>query len=470
MKMRKWLSLALAAFMSLGFCACDPAGLNDEEGGDPNDTRTRLRVSVYKAGFGIDWLNAIAAEYEKENPTVKVVVKGDKDMEGTAQTYLETGKVGDAGLSDIYSCISDANYYKNVKYDKNGDGVSDRLVCLDDFYNEEIENGKNLHDIMDPNFDRVVNVDGHYYGMPWNAAVTGIMYNVNMFRTNNWQVPKTMTEFTTLCNQIKSKGIAPIGYCGGAADGYLYDLFAGYWAQIGGAEDVNEFYNFASADVYKQESRKQAYEAIGTIFGNSDWMLTGASGMSNIEAQQAFIKGECAMVIGGSWFKTEMSAFLEEYPNFECAMMPTPWVNEEQMNVEGAKNGNLSDATMLVVAQTSQNKELALDFLKFMNTTDMIKLYTQKTKGNPRPLTYEGIDLTGLDVWGQSLMNTYLNATNVYPVSYKEQYRIGNLKNILASNGTICDDFSQCRTLADGLAMAESIWESDYSIASLYFN
>ena len=140
MKIKKWLSLTLAAFMSLGFCACGPAGLDDDEIDDPNDTRTRLRVSVYKAGFGIDWLNAIAAEYEKENPNVKVVVKGDKDMEGTAQTYLETGKVGDAGLSDIYSCISDANYYKNVKYDKNGDGVSDRFVCLDDFYNEEIEN------------------------------------------------------------------------------------------------------------------------------------------------------------------------------------------------------------------------------------------------------------------------------------------------------------------------------------------
>ena len=469
MKIKKWFSLALAGIMSLGFVACGPAGLEDDEKDDPNDTRTRLRVSVYQAGFGIEWLEAIAKAYEAENPNVKVITKGDVGMEGTAQTYLETGKVGDAGLSDIYSCTSSANYYKNVKYDQNGDGVSDRLVCLDDFYDEEIEDGKTLRDIMDPNFDRVVNLDGHYYGVPWNAAVTGLMYNVNMFRTNGWEVPKTMEEFTTLCNTIATKNIAPIGYSGGSADGYLYNFFAGLWAQIGGAEDVEEFYNFESADVYKQESRKEALEAIGTIFGNTNWLLKGASGMSNIEAQQAFIKGECAMVFCGSWFKTEMSAFLEEYPSFECAMMPTPWVNEDQMNAEGAKNGNLSDATMLVVAQTSQNKELALDFLKFMNTSDMIKLYTEKTEGNPRPFTYEGIELGNLGVWGSSLMDIYLNSTNVYPVSYKEQYRLGNLKNLLASDGTICEEFNSCKTVAEGLAKANELWEEDYSIASKFF-
>ena len=66
-------------------------------------------------------------------------------------------------------------------------------------------------------------------------------------------------------------------------------------------------------------------------------------------------------------------------------------------------------------------------------------------------------------------MDIYKSSTNVYPVSYQEQYRLGNLKNFLASEGTMCDDFNKCKTVAEGLAKANELWEKDYEIACKYF-
>lgn len=461
--LRRFAVLFALVLATLAFAGCRPAGIEDE---DESDGRTRLYISVYKAGFGIDWLDAIAAEYEKVHKDVKVVTKGDANMEGTAQSAIENGG---SGVRDIYSLTSSTNYYNNSVYDKDGDGLSDRLACLDNLYEEEIEDGKNLKQLIDPNFENIVKIDGHYYGVPWNAAVTGIMYNTEMFKQKGWRVPTTMEEFYTLCDQISGAGIAPLGYCGNIADGYLYNLFAGLWAQDAGPTKIKEFYRFENPEVYQQESRKRAYQTIGKILGTNKWILKGSAGLDHLGVQQAFIKSECAMIIGGSWLRTEMSEFLKDYPNFQCAMMPLPWINPDKTNPDGTKNGNASDSTVLVVPKDAPHRELAIDFLKFMSTKEMLKLYTEKTGGNPRPFTYEGVDLSGLDTWGESLMNIYLNATNVYSVSYVDNYRLGNLKNILASDGTICDEFKAVGSPEAGIKKGEELWASDYEIAKKYF-
>ena len=460
--------MLLCALFAIGACA--PAGVVTGDD-DEDDGRTRLYVSVYKAGFGIDWLTAIAAEYEKENTDIKVVPQGDATMEGTAQAAIESGE----GTRDIYSLTSSANYYNNSVFDEDGDGYSDRLACLDELYQMEIENGKTLEDLIDPNFKNIVQINGHYYGVPWNAAVTGIMYNYNMFKEKGWNVPTTMDEFYALCDTIRGAGIAPLGYCGGIADGYLFNLFAGLYTQYAGETNLNEFLAFESAEVYKQEARLKAYEAIGRMLTGTtpdgrSWILDGAQGMDHLAVQRAFIRGECAMLIGGSWLKTEMSAYLEEYPNFECAMMPLPWINPEKSNPDGTKNGNLSDATVLVVPKNAAHKDQAIDFLRFMSTSEMLKLYTEKTGGNPRPFTYEGVDYSDLDVWGKSLMDIYLSSTNYYGVSYVENFRLGRLKLILASDGTLVDAFNTIGPGKTALQNAQELVNSDYTIAQQYFS
>ena len=146
-----------------------------------------------------------------------------------------------------------------------------------------------------------------------------------------------------------------------------------------------------------------------------------------------------------------------------------PWINPDKTNPDGNKNGNKSDATVLVIPKDAPHKELAIDFLKFMSTKEMLKLYTEKTGGNPRPFTYEGVDLSNLDTWGKSLMDIYLNSTNVYGVSYVDDFRLGNLKDILASDGTICDEFKAVGSPEAGIEKGEELWASDYEIAKKYF-
>ena len=124
--MKKILSVVLGALMCLTagtFAGC-AFGVDD----GVNDGRTVLRVSYYEAGYGGEWIEQIAAAFEKENPDVRVVLEGDYNMEQYVGLRLENAEQG-GDVSDIYTTYSRVNF---TTYAQKG-----YLEDLSDLYEEE---------------------------------------------------------------------------------------------------------------------------------------------------------------------------------------------------------------------------------------------------------------------------------------------------------------------------------------------
>lgn len=49
--------------------------------------------------------------------------------------------------------------------------------------------------------------EGSLYYLPGPSTVTGIVYNKDMFEENDWKIPKSLTEFESLCETINATGI-----------------------------------------------------------------------------------------------------------------------------------------------------------------------------------------------------------------------------------------------------------------------
>lgn len=451
--MKKLLSLLLAAGLCFSAGACSKKTDSD---------KTLLKVGVYAAGFGREWIDKIAEEYMKENPNVVVKVSANTGMEASAQGALESGRT--KSLMDIYSCTSSGNFYTNIK--------EDRLLPLDDVYQAE-ENGQKLIDRLDPTAAENCNENGHYYAVPWNASVTSIAYNDKMFAANGWSVPETMDEFYALCDKITKESSAyAIGYVGGdGCDGYLKSVFNALAFQYEGQEGTETFFNFESSDVYKMDGRKKAYESIGKIITGvgvdgennaKSWVYPGSNNGGNELIQKAFFKGEMAMLVNGSWLMTEMKDYVPLYPNFSCKMMSLPWINSEKTSKDGGTtNVNVSELTMLVVPKNCAQPELAKDFLNFMNSDAMLKVYTEYT-GNIRPFTYKDVDLGEIDGWTQSVVDVYQNNLNVYGRSKNNFHRLGKIKGIMIEH--IIPRFAS-KTGSDVANIVEEIIEYEASYA-----
>lgn len=421
--MKKLVSLFLALALCFSMTAC--AQKSD---------KTLLKVSVFAAGFGRAWLDEIADEYMKKNPDVVVKVAASTGMEATAQGALESGRT--KSLSDIYSCVSKGNYYTNIN--------EDRLLPLDDVYDTVVD-GETLKEKIDPGVADTVKVNGHYYAIPWNASVTSIAYNDKMFTANGWEVPTTMDEFFALCNKITKESSAyALGYVGGAGcDGYLKSVFSALAFQYEGLAGVEEFYNFESSDVYKMEGRVKSLETIGKMVtgvgvdGNGSsktWVYPGSNNADNEGIQKKFFQGEIAMLVNGSWLMSEMKDYVPLYPNFSCKMMSLPWISADKTSKDGGtKNVNVSECTLLVVPKNCANPELAKDFINFMNSDAMLKVYTKHTN-NIRPFKYDDVDLGTLDGWTQSILDVYKNSNNVFGKSTNLDFRLGRLNSLMIEN------------------------------------
>ncbi len=449
----------LALFMALALCFSVAAGCADSG-------KTLLKVSVYAAGFGRSWIDEIAKEYMKQNPDVVVKVAATTGMESTAQGALESKNT--KGLSDIYSCVDMGNYFANIR--------EDRLLTLNDVYKTEVD-GETLEDKIVPESKSLVKQGENYYAVPWNASVTSIIYNDKMFTQNGWAVPTTMDEFFALCDKITKESSAyAIGYVGGAGcDGYLKSIFTALTYQYEGIAGSQEFYNFESAEVYRQEGRAKAYETIGKIItgvgkdasdNNKTWIYPGTNTADNETIQKSFFKGDIAMLINGSWLLSEMKEYLPLYPNFSCKMMELPWIDSNKVSKDGGtSNVNSSECTLLVVPKNCANPDLAKDFINFMNSDAMLKVYTQQTN-NVRPFIYDNVDLGELDGWTQSIVDVYKNCKNVYGISDNINFRMGRLKTLMIENIIPYFDGESSNDVA---SIVEDIIDYEVGYASEYF-
>ena len=451
--MKKFLSLLLCFLFCLPLVACRNA----------DDGKTKLKVSYFKAGYGEEWIIQTAEAFEALHPDVDVVLEGNFDMENLVKTRFDSGDP--SLLSDIFTVT---NPYYFMDYYRKG-----YLEDLTGMFKEEVENGKTTEGLVDPGMLELINRDGKYYGVPWTGAVTGFAYNTTMFAEHGWKVPETMDEFVELCHTINDAGIVPVVYCGAAAEGYFPNPMVAWFAQYEGKESFEEFFQYEGPEVYQKEGRLKAYEQVAKIVCDSSIVRRASKSYNHLAAQREFIKGNAAMMPTGSWLMTEMSEFLEGFPDFKPAMMPMPYINSDKTDKNGdpAMQTNAASADVFIIPAKAKNKELAKEFLKFMNTQEMLELFVRTTNGNPRPIKIERTDWTGiLDQFGQSIMDIWQDSYNIFQFSTADIYQAGQVGSFLANSGCPVTYLASGKTVAEGLERAAQLMKDDYTIAVQRFS
>ena len=252
------LCLAIAAGLTAGFTACgnnrtDVIGgvvvVNNgdriyAEGADPSSLSV-IDIGFTEAGFGREWLVEMAKSFVLENKEYEIDLEGDPSLASSLKTKLESGK----NLSDLYFPLNSA--WEN--YASRG-----WLEPLDDVYSQKVygENGKTIEEKTDANYKGYAryktNEGSHYYIMPWNDTVTGIVYNVKMFGQYGWEIPETTDELEELCKKILADTngkVKPFAYPG-KIGGYFDYIGMTWWMQASGVDGVKNFFEFGSPEIY----------------------------------------------------------------------------------------------------------------------------------------------------------------------------------------------------------------------------
>jgi raffinose/stachyose/melibiose transport system substrate-binding protein len=249
---------------------------------------------------------------------------------------------------------------------------------LDDFYSKTYPttNGKPFKDSIMKSLVKLVSnysTDKGLYAVPYQPMMIAFMYNKDHFaKAGIKSVPKTWSEFLTVCAKLKAKGYIPLTNDDAYADlplGYHLSRYIGEKAVEAMVKDKtgarwNDARVLRALKDY-EELAKKGY--ISKAFATNKWPA----------GQQEVATDSVSMYLNGTWLPNEIMA--STGPDFKWGQFAYPAVAG---GVEDTSAG-IYGAQGFQINKNSKAAEVAFNFAVFMTTGKWDKELSSKTYGAP---------------------------------------------------------------------------------------
>lgn len=401
-KFKKFLGAGLAGLLAFSATACTtPSGTSN--GGTSEEEKNYdsvVELAVLEAGYGRVPYTKLAEAYMEKNPDVLVKIRFDYQINSNVENQVMNG----VNVADIY-CIRETSQIFSYSLDGK---VLNLNSMLDSTYGEGYaEADKTLRENIDQRAIDACSLDSNCYAIPEYTSITGFVYNVSLFEEMGWKVPANNKEFLALCKQIledTNGAVSPIGYCGAAADGYLYHAIDNWLFQYAGIANLDAIHKYDNAELFHPDSevsvgKKLAHEALDQFYTDIEdggYAKNGSMKLDHITVQEAIVTGDIAMMVNGTWVENEISDILADYPEVELGMFPVPELVDADgkvthapsyTTVDGKRVLDASYGAYYFIPTNCDNVEGAIDLLKFINSDEGSVIYT-KYSNAVRPLYY----------------------------------------------------------------------------------
>ena len=202
------------------------------------------------------------------------------------------------------------------------------------------------------------------YTVPTGVSYyTGAYYNKTMFKQYGLTVPTTWDEFVTVCNTLKSKGVAPLGI--GGKDGWPAGLLMNSAVQslYPTGQDKQDLHKALWQQKVKLTDSKpvEVLNRVDTMYGFAQKNFAGVA-YSAIPA--GFANGEFAMTADGTWSEPTIASAVGS--KFEIGYFPIPASNNAADN---ALLGGKVELT-LAIPSKAKNMTAALAYLDFFSAPE----------------------------------------------------------------------------------------------------
>ncbi|MCR4640480.1 MAG: extracellular solute-binding protein [Lachnospiraceae bacterium] len=375
MKMKKFLSLCLAATMTVGVLGgCGDGGSGGSNGGnDGGNSSGGVEEITFMVWDDLDASSDLISQGYKQS-----IDRFNKDYEGKYHV-----KVVSTALEDYYTKLNAevaANNTPDVFIVSPGANLDDYVIPgtaakLDEYLNADGWKGTFTSDAVfaGGTYGAEAKDGAGIYAIPLNIAAACVFYNTEMFEDAGAKVPKTYSELLDACKKLDAKGYTPITISAGTA--WCLSMVAGYLCDRNGLnlDDVAE----KKTDWYDPKVIKAA-EQIQEL---SQYFQPTADADDNDVATAGFYNGEAAILIQGSWAIGQINGSCE--PGFEkkVGVFAFPAVDGSSAD----PNRVIAKSDSLAMSSTSQHKDAAIALIKYF-VDDTAQKYTAE-KGGKIPVT-----------------------------------------------------------------------------------
>lgn len=319
-------------------------------GSKKQDGVTEIHIVQYKRE-AVEFFDRLQKEFNETHSDIHLTIESPND----AMTILKTRFVRE-DYPDIIGIGGDINYSNFV----------------DSGILEDISDYQGLGTIKESYIDileglEFVPTEGTF-GLPYAANAAGVLYNKDMFKEHNWEIPTTWKEFMALCKKIKSEGIQPLYF--GFRDTWI--CLAPWNALAVSLTDVD-----ICAQVNKGEATfKEAYSSVADRM--KEMMEYGEAGpfaYNYNDACISFANGEAAMYTIGSYAVPQIQSVNPDI-NIDSFVMPAS--DDASQNIL-----NSGIDLQFCVTKECENKKEAYEVLDFLLEHDNMQAYLDNQNSVP---------------------------------------------------------------------------------------
>lgn len=316
---------------------------------EPSDGVTTLSFFQFK-GEALEDFDQIIADFEAENPDIRVVQNQVADADTAIRTLLVKDKAPDVitlNASGNFGRLAEAGVF----YD-----FSDEPVLT----------------TINPAVQKIMADLGTYgdevNGLGYVSNADGIIYNQEIFEQQGLQVPETWDELIAVCDALEAAGITP--FYGTLADAWTtLASFNGLGAYAAG-DDFFERMREQGADtgpdspVSFEKNFAGALDQQAQLF---DYMQPGYRGATYDDGNAAFANGEVAMLLQGIW---ALSPIQGVNPDLRAGIFPYPAAEDPagRVLVSGV------DVAVTMPKESPRQAE-ALRFIDYLFQKDVVEQF-----------------------------------------------------------------------------------------------
>jgi len=340
---KRYLPIAMFAIGALGLTACSGGAADTAEGDTLNvwimqgtnpDTEAFFDTvgDAFTEETGAT-LNVDFVQWADAHDRFVTAIAG-----GTTPDVAETGTTWTAEFADAGALAPIGDYVTEAGLD-------------DDLVDGLVESGT---------------YDGSLYGMPWYAGVRSIIYRTDVFDELGLAAPTNWQEIVDAATVIQAErpDLTPFPVAGDA-EMLTYPWVWGAGGEVATLEGDEWVSGLDSAE---------ARDGIGFYTGlatDHGFSTAGATTWKETDILDNFAQGTVAMAISGSWTP---AALLEKAPDLEGKL--------GAIAIPGQTSGispSVLGGSHLSMFNTSENKDLAWQFMQLMTTGDFAQQWADQT-------------------------------------------------------------------------------------------
>jgi raffinose/stachyose/melibiose transport system substrate-binding protein len=212
--------------------------------------------------------------------------------------------------------------------------------------------------------------DGEIYALPINYNCMEVYYNKEIFDTLGIKVPRTVGEFTVLCDDLAARGVLPMVFC--IRDyGRMSHIAQMLLATL--TDDYLDVMQKLRTKQVPEDTREKILSVLRlfrTLYTYSQ--AQGEKAYTYYDACESFSKGGAAMMISGSYALNTINSF---ETGIQMDVFPFPGETEFRHVMLSSID------TAICVASASPYREEALTFLNYLTEPENSTLYASLDLG-----------------------------------------------------------------------------------------